>query len=134
MLHEVKDDGRIKITAAGPHHQSLQGGEPHTGVDATAPVNSRNTAPVTKMAGYDFKFLQRPIEKVGRGPADVLMACAVETVPANFIFLIKRIWQSVKIGIFRKRGMKSGVENSHLRNTRKDILARFNPFQVRRVV
>ena len=62
------------------------------------------------------------------------MARAVETVTANRIFLVQLVRKGVHISVVRHRLMESRVEDSHLRNARKDFLDGVNTLQVSGVV
>lgn len=69
------------------------------------------------------------------------MPCAIhsgdwchETVPANTIFFIQRIRNSVHIGMFGHGLMKSRIENRHLRNLWQQVADSKNTRQIRRIV
>ena len=62
------------------------------------------------------------------------MARAVETVAADSVFLVELIRKRVHVCVIRHRLVEGGVENSHLRHTRQDLLYRVNTLQVGGVV
>jgi hypothetical protein len=87
VLLEPEHEPRVDGTGPGRHHQAVERGEPHGGVDGTAAVHGRERGAGAEMAGHDTQSGRRGRRSVPgelRRPAgDVGVRQPVEAVPAQ---------------------------------------------------
>ena len=134
LLHEVDDDERVYVAAAGAHEEALRGAEAHGGVYTLAAVYRGDGASVSEVAG-DYLKVFYILAKDFRGAVrDVAVARAVKAVAADAVLLIVLVGDAVNVGLGRHGLVESGVEDDDVRLAGEDVHDGFEAHEVRGVV
>src|SRR5512139_3337430 len=134
VVHEEEDDRRIDISAPGAHDHTLQGGEPHAGIDTSSSVNGGDAAAIPQVAGDDLELCQRHLDKPGRLRRHELVARAVEAVPSDPMLFHHAIRKAVQVGMPGNGGMEGGIEHRNLGHSRKAGLTGLDALEVKGIV
>ena len=86
------------------------------------------------MSCNDFGFIVVQTQKFTCPARYIAVTGAMKTVPANTVFFIQGVRNSVHIGMFGHGLMKSRIENRHLRNLWQQVADSKNTCQIRRIV
>ena len=120
VAQEEEDDPRVEIPGAGAHDESLQGSEPHAGIDGSAVVDGRDAGPVAQMGHHHLEFREPAAQEAVGLLGHRREGDAVEAVSAHAVLDLEVVRQSVGVGLLRHGGMKSRVKDRHLRRIGKD--------------
>ena len=118
LLHNVEDSGRVDVAGAGTHHQPLQRGKSHRGVDALAILDGADGASVADVTGDKTIVVGVKPEDLAGAAADVAVAGAVEAVATDLVLVVEAARDGVHVGLRRHRLVEGGVEDHHLRSLR----------------
>ena len=117
---------RVDITASGAHDQSLKRSQAHAGVHALAADGGGYAGSVAQMAHNDLRFLRVKTAELDGLSGHEHVAGAVETVPADAVFLIVLMRNGVQICLLRHLHAESGIPHRHIWLARHGLLAGLN--------
>ena len=127
IVLQVVDHRRVKVAAAGAHHQTGQRGHTHGGINDAALIDSGDGGAVAQMAGDELQALDGLLKELSGTVADVLVAGAVEAITADTVLLIILVGDGVHIRLRGHGGVERSVENSHVRLVlAKDLVGGFD--------
>src|ERR1700739_4860992 len=112
---------RVDVTTPRAHHQALQGSKTHGGIDASAAPDCRRAASVPKMRRNKLSLVSRFTDQFGGLQSHEMVACAVESVLADPIFLVVLVGNRVVKGVCRESLVESGIEHHDLGFTREQF-------------
>ena len=116
LVHQIEDDPRVQVAAAGAHRQSVHGGEAHGAGHALAVVDRAHAGAVAQMQHHGASRRRAGVNLRQDG-GDVFIGQAVEAV-APHAPLRDFGRQGEHLGHLRLAAMESGVETGHLQQLR----------------
>lgn len=131
---DVADQRRIHAAGARPHHQPLERGQPHGGVDAAPVEDRRRRAPVAEVCGHERAGVRGQAEEVLRFARHIAVARPVEPVPTHAVGLAPLERHGVGVRAGRHRLVEGRVEDGDLRQRRQKFAGDANALQIRGVV
>ena len=108
VLEQPQEQAGIDAAGAGRHHQPLQRGEAHRGVDRAPARHRGQRGAGPEVAAHDAEVV--PARELGGAARRVGVREAVEAVPAQRPALAPLRRQRVGGGRGRERGVEAGVE------------------------
>ena len=134
VVHDVEDDSRVDIAAAGAHEDAGERCEAHGRVDAFAIFDGSQGRTVAEVAVDDAQFFNGYAHDFSDFASYIAMARAVEAITADVVFFVEFIREAIHEG-FRRHGlMESRIEDADLRNAGHDGFAGVDADDVRRIV
>src|SRR5580692_1550141 len=125
---------RVDVPAAGAHHQPFQRRKSHGGINASTVADRRHAAPISKMRRNKLSLVDRLTNQFRRLQRDKMVACTVESIPADPIFFVVFIWNRVVEGVVWQSLMKRGIEHHDLRLIREEFGSDANALNARRIM
>lgn len=107
-------DGRVDVSAARAHDESLERRESHGGVDALSVADGGHAGSVAEVAGDNGRVLDVLAEDPGGLVEHELVAGAVEAVAAHAMVLVERVGHAVGEGLGGHGGVEGRVEDGDL--------------------
>ena len=132
--HEVEDDGRVDVAAAGSHDQAFERRHAQRGVHARPAAHRRDAAPVSEVGGDEVGLGRRAVEHGGCRLRDVPVARSVKPVPADAVLRIQVVRNGVQEGVRPDGLVKRRIEDADVRDIRHEGHGGADADQVRRIV
>ena len=133
-LGDVAEQPRVDVAAAGAHHQALERGQAHGGVDGLAAADGRRAAPVAQVQHDQVELLRWPAQHLGGPGAHEAVAGAVEAVAPHLVLVVPLLRDGVAVGDRRHRLVEGGVEDRDLHEAGQRVARGLDAEQVGRHV
>ncbi len=134
LIHNISSCTEVEVAGTRTHHQSLYGGQSHRGIHRFSVEYSSARAAVADVCRHNLLALCFYAEVFAHASRHIAMACSVEAVAADSVFLVELVRQGIHVGVFRHGLVECGVEYCYLRYAGQRLLDGLNTFQVSRVV
>jgi len=134
LVHDVDDDGRVDVAAAGAHHQPFQRRETHRGIHRFSPLNGGGAGAVTQVQRDQVGVTRLGLQDLAGAAGDVEVGGPVEAVAPDGVLLVERVRDGVDVGVLRHGGVEGGVEHADHGDIGQDGHRRFDAHDVGRVV
>ena len=120
VTDQVEDHSRIDVAGTAAHHQTLERGQAHRGLDRLAGDLGGGGGAVADVQHDLLEAFGRLADDVRNHGGDELVAGAVGAVTADMVLVGDLLVQRVGAGGLRQLEEEGGIEHEHLRDIRQE--------------